>query len=130
MPKSEKQKLHLEKLAKKNTTKETLIQTVIEQYLAYQENLGKLCFQKNNSGALPTAQGSWIRFGKAGAPDFIIWLPQGKNICLEVKNETGKLSPIQKKFRDKITKLGYEYFIVRSVDEAEKIINRILLPTP
>ena len=110
--------------------KESGIITAICQYLQYLENQGKCLFQRNNSGALPTVRGSWIRFGKAGAPDFIIWLPQGKNICLEVKNEIGKLSPIQKKFRDKITKLGYEYFIVRSVDEAEKIINRILLPTP
>jgi len=110
--------------------KESLIQTAIEQYLAYQENLKKLCFQKNNSGALPTARGSWIRFGKAGAPDFIVWLPNGKCICIEVKNETGKLSVIQKEFKDKITKLGYEYFIVRSVDEVEVIINKILLLTP
>ena len=106
--------------------KESLIQTAIQQFLSYQENLGKLVYQKNNSGALPTAKGGFIRFGKTGAPDFIVWLPQGNCICIEVKNETGKLSPGQKEFKEKIEKLGYKYYIVRSVDEVERIL--LLLP--
>lgn len=102
--------------------KESLIVSAIANYLQYLENQGKCVFQRNNSGALPTAKGGFIRFGKTGAPDFIIWLPQGNCICIEVKNEKGKLSPGQKEFKDKIEKLSYKYYLVRSLSDVENIL--------
>ena len=101
--------------------KESLLQSSIETYLAYQENLGKLVYQKNNSGALKTQHGSFIRFGKKGSPDFYVFL-KGKVIALEVKNETGRQNQNQKDFQIKFENLAHAYKIVRSIDEVESLL--------
>ena len=70
--------------------KESLIQSAIEHFLVLQENLGKLVYIKNNSGAFINPRGNFYRMGKSGSPDFFVFLKSGKTIHLEVKNETGK----------------------------------------
>ena len=108
--------------------KESLIQSAIEQYLKYQENLGKLIYIKNNSGAMPVMHGdkrSYFRFGKPGSPDFLIFLPQGQVIHMEVKNEKGKLNDNQINYKASIEKLGHSYCVVRSVEGAENILKNL-----
>lgn len=100
--------------------KESAIQTAIETYLHYRENLGKLVYIKNNSGAFKVKR-SFVRFGKKGSSDFIIFTDGGV-VFLEVKNEKGKQSPDQKEFEEKVSKLGYTYVLVRSLDEVENIL--------
>jgi hypothetical protein len=102
--------------------KESLIQTVIEQYLCLMENMGKLVYTKNNSGAVKTQRGGFVRFGKAGSPDFLIFLKDGKCLHLEVKNEKGRQADSQKDFQKKVEALGHRYIIVRSVDEVVKLL--------
>lgn len=101
--------------------KESLIQTAIEQYLKILENQGKIIYIKNNSGALKTDT-RFIRFGKAGSPDFFIFTNDGGCLHLEVKNEKGSQNENQIEYQNKIERLGHTYFIVRSVDEVERII--------
>lgn len=105
--------------------KESLIQTAIEQYLKYQENLGKLIYIKNNTGAFQTQGGGFYRMGKAGSPDFFIFYGNGGVLHLEVKNEKGKLNKNQEAYKKDIEKLGHNYLIVRSVDEAEASIKSL-----
>lgn len=102
--------------------KESFIQTAIEQTLKYYENLGKIVYEKNNTGAYKTANGGFVRYGKAGSPDFYIFCKGGKTLMVEVKNEKGKQNENQKEFQDKITKLGFNYYIVRSVDDVDKLL--------
>ena len=102
--------------------KESGIINAIMSYLQYLENQGKLLYLRNNSGAFINPRGGFYRMGKRGSPDFIIWLPKGKIICLEVKNERGKQNINQLEFEIKLKQLGHFYFIVRSVDEVEQII--------
>ena len=115
--------------------RESAIQKQIEEYLTYQENVGRLVFQKNNSGAVKIrhAKGdSFVRFGKRGAPDFLIWRtvpwPDAPGIIwggrgrldtlfVEVKNEKGKQSEGQKEFQKRVEDLGGTYLIVHSLDE-------------
>jgi hypothetical protein len=108
--------------------KETLIQTAIEHYLALLENTGKLVYQKNNTGAFKAQHGSFVRFGKAGSPDFYIFIKNGQCLHIEVKNEKGKLNDNQTDYQQTIEKLGHTYLIVRSVDEVEKYLkeNRLI----
>lgn len=116
-------------------TLEKHIQTSIEDLLALQENLGRLVYQKNNSGAIkikhPGGQSSFVRFGKPGSPDFLVWRKTKitmlgaevfETLFIEVKTEKGRLSDKQKEFRDKIEKLGGKYYLVRSFEDAKKII--------
>lgn len=89
------------------------------------ENLDKLVYQKNNSGAYMTNGGCFVRFGKAGSPDFYIFFKGGKTLFLEVKRPRGKLSPKQQEFKLKTAKLGHIYEIVYSLDEAINLIKKL-----
>ena len=102
--------------------KESQIQRTIEEYLKLLENMGKLVYIKNNSGAFPTKEGHFVRFGKAGSPDFVVFMPNGKSIHLEVKNETGKQNPNQVAYQKMIEKLGHQYIIARNLDDVEILI--------
>ena len=58
---------------------------------------------------------------RSGVSDLIVLLPN-RIIFLEVKTPTGTQSPNQKKFHKKVIELGFEYFLVRSVDDVAKIV--------
>ncbi len=105
---------------------ESLIQNAIETYLKLLENQGKLVYQKNNSGALQTRAGGFVRFGKRGAPDFLVFIKAGKTLHLECKNEKGRQNANQLEFEINITNLGHKYFIVRSVSDVENILKKYL----
>ena len=55
-----------------------------------------------------------------GVPDIII-LKAGQFIGLEVKREKGKLSLDQVAFRLRAEAAGAQYFVVRSIDDVQKI---------
>ena len=119
--------------------KESQIQRVILDYLQVQENLGKLMFQRSNSLNVATKSGHYIKTGKSGSPDILVWMsgryyrginqddfPKLKkairSIALEVKSENGKLSPNQIEWRDKFENLGGEYHVVKNLDDVIKIL--------
>lgn len=102
--------------------KEQAIVKQIKEYLQSLEDSNKLYFIRNNSGAV-VVKNRFIRFGKEGSSDFIIFMPKNRVLFIEIKNESGKQTEKQKEFKNKIVNLGYEYYIVRSVDELINIIN-------
>ena len=106
-----------------NFMKESGIVNAIMSYLQLLENQGKLVYQRNNSGAFINPKGNFFKMGKRGSPDFYIFLPSGKTIHLEVKNEKGKQNLNQLEFEIRLKQLGHSYYVVRSVDEVENIIN-------
>jgi hypothetical protein len=57
----------------------------------------------------------------AGVSDLIAVLP-GRVIFMEVKTDKGKQSDHQQYFQDRVTKLGHQYHIVRSVDDALAVV--------
>lgn len=59
----------------------------------------------------------------AGASDLIVVLPN-RIIFVEVKDEKGTQQPNQKQFQSDIEKLGFEYILVRSLDEFKISINK------
>ena len=101
--------------------KETDIQKSILDYLSYKENAFKCYCFRAQAGAIRTEGGGYMRFGKAGVPD-IVCCVKGKFIGLEVKNEKGKQSLNQQVAEGKIKHTGGKYYIVRSIDDVEKII--------
>lgn len=56
-----------------------------------------------------------------GVSDLIILQPNGKTIFVEVKTEKGIQSEKQKDFETTVTNLGFEYYLVRSLDEFKQI---------
>jgi hypothetical protein len=57
----------------------------------------------------------------SGAPDLIV-LKEGRVWFFEVKTKTGRVRPSQKLFAERLRQHGFEYFVVRSLDEALKIV--------
>lgn len=99
------------------------IQRAIVQYLQTMENLGNLVFIRNNSfsGVVERKNGSrgFVKNNKPGAADLFVFLPKGRAIFLEVKRPMtkSKQKPEQVEFENKVKDLGFEYHVVRSVDD-------------
>ncbi|HHZ91351.1 TPA: VRR-NUC domain-containing protein [Candidatus Poribacteria bacterium] len=108
---------HLRKIPEKQ------IQIAIEQYLGILEKRKLLVYIKNNSGGLKTENGSFIRFGKAGSPDFLLFLTGGQTIHLEIKTPKGRLSESQKRYQDKVKALGHQYMVVCNVNDLNKLLH-------
>ena len=53
----------------------------------------------------------------AGASDMICILPNKQLIFLELKTEKGVQSEKQKEFQKRVENLGFEYWLIRSLDE-------------
>ena len=60
-----------------------------------------------------------------GASDLIVVLPN-KILFVELKTEKGIQSENQKDFQNRIELLGFEYYLIRSLDQFKKLIWRQL----
>jgi len=97
------------------------IQAAILEYLEVLEAQGKLMVIRNQSGAFKH-DNRFIRFGRKGSADVMVWLPNGQGIMLEVKREGGKQTREQKVFQAKCDKLRIPYYVVRSVAAVKLIL--------
>lgn len=84
------------------------------------------CFAVPNGGLrnLKTAAFLKKEGATAGVSDLIILLPQ-RCLFVEVKTKTGRQSEEQKNFQQEVEKLGFEYLIWRSLDDAIKFVGGI-----
>ena len=55
----------------------------------------------------------WVSPGNAGVPDRIVILPKGRIIFVELKTDTGRVSPVQKITINLLTGLGCDVRVVR-----------------
>ena len=53
-----------------------------------------------------------------GMPDLLLYLPNGKVLNMELKTDKGKQSADQVDVQNRLTKLGHNYYIIRTVYEA------------
>ena len=104
--------------------KESQIQTAIEQVLRVYEKSGSCVYIKNNTGAHKTDHGAFIRFGKVGSSDFLLFLQDGQTVFLEVKTPAGRQTDRQKDFQRRVEQLGHSYFIVHSAREVWQILEQ------
>lgn len=88
------------------------IQKSILQYLS----LKRVFHWRNNSGALQTQHGGFIRFGAVGSPDIFV-IKKGICFGLECKTKKGRLSDGQLLFSEDFAKAGGVYCVVRSLDD-------------
>ena len=92
--------------------------------LQYPQLRGLLCYNLNNSahklaGAKNRAMGLI-----PGRSDLVLYF-HGTAYMIELKTPKGRQSPVQKEWQHIIEKQGFEYFIIRSVDEFIALIERI-----
>ena len=101
---------------------EEQIQRSIVQWLAV---AAPQCLVMHVPNGMPSNPVTGKRFNalglKKGAPDLIIFTPK-LVFCLEVKTETGRLTPEQKDVSRKLNDLGHTYRVVRSVQEVADIL--------
>lgn len=93
---------------------EKQIQDSILQWLS----LMKIFHYRQNTGALKTEKGSFVRFGVPGATD-IVCIALGIYIGIEVKDHKGKQSELQKEFQRAVEAAGGVYLLVRSLEEVQ-----------
>lgn len=62
-----------------------------------------------------------------GVSDLIILLPHGKTLFIEMKNKKGRQREEQKTFQEKVEGLGFHYFICRSLEQFQEIINNNII---
>ena len=98
---------------------EASAQSVILNYLIFEEVQGRLFVQRTNNAAIyDTSDAKFRRLGKGvhkGFPDILV-IKNGRIIFLEIKSNNGKQSKEQQKIEQKILQQGAEYYIVRSLD--------------
>jgi len=90
----------------------------------YQINGKGLIFSVPNGGSRHILEAKTLKATgqMAGVSDLIILIPDGKTLFVEVKVEKGVQSEVQKIFETKVTYLGFEYYLVRSLEEFKNII--------
>lgn len=58
-----------------------------------------------------------------GAADLVICGDRGKILFVEMKTKTGKQNPHQKEFEAKVSELGFQYVVCRSLEDFMKTVN-------
>ena len=81
--------------------------------------------KRNNVGKFYTPDGRPITIGIPGEADLTLFQNGGKTVFIEVKTDAGRQSKIQRKFQAAVERLGYEYIIMRSVDDARRYIEKV-----
>lgn len=108
---------------------EANIQANIVKFLLPYRKQGLLEFFSvpNEAASNPIRQGQLIATGlRPGVADLVLLFPKSKTLFIEVKNEKGVQRPEQKKFEETCKKLGFPYYLVRSVNEVKTIIENFV----
>lgn len=87
---------------------------LVKTCLQYLE-MKHLFYWRNNTGALRTEKGSFIRFGAVGSPDIFI-LKDGVLIGVECKVGKNKQSEHQKHWQHQMEKNGGKYWLIYNVE--------------
>lgn len=82
-------------------------------------------FWRQNTAGIYDAKGGFYRraskWALDGVPDIIV-IFQGRFIGLEVKRPTTKQEESQKNFEREVKLAGGEYYIIRSIEDLQKIL--------
>lgn len=91
----------------------TLEKDIERQLRRAVENRGGLCLK-------------WVCPGWSGVPDRIVLLPGARIFFVETKRpKGGKLSALQKKWREWITALGFPHRVIWNTEDLEKFKEEI-----
>lgn len=78
--------------------------------------------RRNNTGVFITPYGATISIGIPGESDLTLFAQGGKTYFIEIKTASGRQSKKQKNYERRVRELGFEYIIMRSLDDARKFI--------
>ena len=81
--------------------------------------------RRNNVGTFYTPDGRPITIGIPGEADLTLFRHGGKTVFVEIKTPKGKPNKWQKHFQSVVERCGYEYIIMRSVEDAVKYVEKV-----
>ena len=61
-----------------------------------------------------------------GIPDRMILLPRGRIYFVELKSNTGRVSPTQRKWAGLLAKLGFQSYLIKGKIELKEFINAFI----
>lgn len=100
-------------------TKENTIQSLTLKTL---REYGVFCWRNNNTAIWDARlNGYRAHNGLKGVPD-ILAVIKGQFVGIEVKTRTGRQNADQKLFQQRLERNGGKYYLVRSKEEVDKII--------
>ena len=73
------------------------------------------------SGMLRTLRHKRMGMRK-GSPDLILFMPNARLVCIEVKTKGSYQSESQKVFESEVKQLGFEYYVIRSIEELKEVL--------
>ncbi|WP_419791245.1 VRR-NUC domain-containing protein [Staphylococcus chromogenes] len=80
-------------------------------------------------GIVEKNYGLFLKFvapGKKGVPDRIVILPENRIYFVELKNEVGRLSAIQKYVHKQFKKCGVDVYVISSKQEVDDFCREVL----
>ena len=111
----------------KQPVSEHKLQTAFMDYLTIKGRRDLFWFAVPNAGLRSLRVGAMMKAEglRPGVADICFMLPGGKAAFLEMKTESGRLSPHQEGFRHRCEMLGHPYFVARSLDEAIEVARKL-----
>lgn len=111
----------------KRSNPEHKLQTALIDYLKIAGRPNLHWFAVPNGGHRHIAEASRLKAEgvRSGTPDLCFMLPDGKVAWLEMKAAKGSLGPAQKEFRDIAHRLGHQWGVAKSIDEALEFLTSI-----
>ncbi|MED3648525.1 VRR-NUC domain-containing protein [Halalkalibacterium halodurans] len=81
---------------------------------------------KNEVGRLG---GMALKFtsGVTGVPDRLVLTPKGKAVFVEMKAPGGRLRPLQAKRKQQLEALGFEIYVIDSVEKIQSFLKEVFL---
>lgn len=64
----------------------------------------------------------WVSPGNRGVPDRLVILPNGRTVYVEMKATGKSLDPLQRKWAEKLKKLGHEVYTLDSVESIDSFV--------
>jgi hypothetical protein len=110
---------------------EEQLQRSVVDLLRLYEARGSLTFTHcPNGGWRSKAEaGAFKAMGvRAGVPDLLVWVADGRSFGIELKSGAGKLSPAQAAWHDTVSNLGHRVYVCRSVDDVERCLRAERVP--
>lgn len=81
--------------------------------------------RRNNVGVYFTAYGTPVNIGIKGESDLTLFTKTGRTIFIEIKTPNGHQSADQRHFQKVVERYGFRYVIMRSVEDAKKLISEV-----
>jgi hypothetical protein len=70
------------------------------------------------SGAIRTANGSYVQAGEPGVPDLLVLLTLGRVVWIETKTAEGRVSAAQQRWHKAARALGHTVIVARDIETA------------